>query len=498
MQIVKTTITDKILITILTLTITIFSAFSIESGTMIWDWNVSILSKILGILVATSAIFGVIATWWFYTRKKHAFLFAILNALLFAIYSLSLNLVADFIIYIGLCIPTFIYLWFITKYKNRIKQYRFNWFTSTIVVLIWVISFIILYFIIPHLTTLYGHIIKWPLSFGDNFNNKILGKIIAISIDSTLLVAIVMMILGMRSSWIIWQVKNILSIIFFAGIGILNWSVIVINISFSILSLYIFVKTFTNKKQIIAITGPGCSGKSTLLNNPKIQKLLIDNNILLRDEREYLDNENINNNAYIKALSNNGSYFEAEKMFFESQKNIIIEANLTDSNQLLDRHMSDSFLHADLLIRENKFTQLEKEHWIKEKWKYKWFLMNKPKLDLLIVIKAPWENIYKWRKLATQDIDKKRRQLEFNNIDLFEKFRQEYETNEEWLKIAKMSSKKIIFLDNNIDGDKGKEKLTNEFSKIIKQHLVLNKYCAIKNKLKEFTVIKKYFHFYSN
>ncbi|MBN4083275.1 nicotinamide mononucleotide transporter [Mycoplasma sp. CSL10137] len=471
MDSIKTTKLDKILLISLTLIITIFSAFSIENKTIIWDSNVSVIVKILGIIVASSAIFGVIATWWFYTRKKYAFLFAILNAFLFGIYSISLNLVADFIIYVGLCVPTFIYLRYITKYKNRIKQYRFNWLTSIFIVSIWVISFIVLYFTIPHLTFLYGKMIKQSLYFENNFNNKFLGKIIAISIDSTLLVAVVMMILGMKSSWVIWQIKNILSIIFFAGIGILNWSVIIINISFSVLSLYIFIKTFINKKRIIAITGPGCSGKSTLLNNPKIQKLLKDYNILLKDERSYLDNANINNNDYIKALSNKGSYFDAEKMFFESQKKIIIESNLTNSHQLLDRHMSDSFLHADVLIKENKFTKSEKEKWIKEKRRYKWFLMNKPKLDLLIVVKAPWENIRIWRKLAIRDKDKTRRKLEFDNLELFKKFREEYEVNEEWLKIAKLSSKKIIFLNNNIDGDKGKEKLVDEFYIILKQYL---------------------------
>ncbi|QJG66304.1 hypothetical protein HGG64_01070 [Mycoplasma phocoeninasale] len=143
--------------------------------------------------------------------------------------------------------------------------------------------------------------------------------------------AIIMMFLGFIESWILWQAKNILSIMFFAGIGILNINLIIINISYMILSIYIFIKSFkaSKLKKIIAITGPGCSGKSTLLQSKIIQKYIYENHITLIDERPYLKGDD----PYTSALTNNKNFYLAQEMFFCSQKDMLEQAELEGGNQ---------------------------------------------------------------------------------------------------------------------------------------------------------------------
>ncbi|MCR8966444.1 hypothetical protein [Mycoplasma zalophidermidis] len=305
------------------------------------------------------------------------------------------------------------------------------------------------------------------LSFGDYFKIFHLAKFLAISIDTFLIVSFIMTILGFEESWLMWQFKNLCSIIFFAGVGTIDLSVIVMNICFSILSLYIYVKVRKNKKILIGITGPGCVGKSVVLNSQEVQDLLDKYEFKLMDEREYLnENDEPNeNNDYLNALKNKNNFFRSQKLFFTNQAKFIEEAQLIDSNVFFDRYMSDSFLYGDVLCRENIFTQEEKNKWHKLRKKYQYFLSVKPKLDLLIIFMAPLERINEWRlKKSAKDI---RRKLEQDNYDLYQKYYQEYLTNSDWKNIAKKSAKKIVWINNDSDIDSVKMKLINEIKCVL-------------------------------
>ncbi|QBF34475.1 hypothetical protein EG856_00835 [Mycoplasmopsis phocirhinis] len=294
-----------------------------------------------------------------------------------------------------------------------------------------------------------------------------MAKFLAISINAFLIISFIMMILGFEESWLMWQFKNLCSIIFFAGVGTTNISVIVMNICFSILSLYIYVKVRKNKKILIAITGPGCVGKSVVLNSQEVQDLLNRYEFKLMDEREYLnENDELNkNNDYLNALKNKNNFFKSQKLFFTNQAKFIEEAQLIESNVFFDRYMSDSFLYGDVLYRENIFNQDEKNKWYKLRKRYKYFLSVKPKLDLLIIFTAPLEKINEWRlKSSVKDI---RRKLEQDNFDLYQKYYQEYFTDSDWKNIAKKSAKKIVWINNNSDIDTVKTKLIKEIKSVL-------------------------------
>ncbi|QNM93366.1 hypothetical protein H9M94_01910 [Mycoplasma sp. Pen4] len=292
-----------------------------------------------------------------------------------------------------------------------------------------------------------------------------------ISIDVLLVICALMMILGFTESWIMWQFKNILSIIFFSSLGVINWSVVIINICFLLLSMYIFVIKITNKNVHIAITGPGCVGKTTILKKTQLQEFIKNNNFELIDERDYIEGEN----NYIKSLKGELPFIESQKMFFTNQAKFINDMEVLDKyvgkNVILDRHMVDSFLYGDVLIEEKAITDSKEiKLWKRLKFWNKWFLLTKPKLDLLIIFTVDNYAKIRERRINSAKNGDQRRSLENQHIDLYEKFYNKYNQNEEWYKIAKKISKKIVWIYNVKTPGEVSNELLIELKKAIKNN----------------------------
>lgn len=460
----KETKTNWFIVILLSFIVMFFSFFDLNNQEFIWESNLTIYSKILGILVGLSAFSGIIATYFFYLKKrKWAFPLAIINALLYAFYAISIYLISDFIIYI-LIFPIIYLIFWIKNQKSNIRQLRNHWLLWLIVIIIATIIFISLYFSVPYIAKLYFKLMNINMEYSENFNYPIWGKIISILINVALLTSIIFMIYGFKESWLSWQVKNILSIIFFAGVGVLNISLIIINLAFMLLSIYLYFlarKNTSKKRKLYAITGPGCVGKTTFLDKNKnffdVTKIRIIN------ERNYEKNEE---NPYIFWLNDKGSAFESQKAFLKFQKKQLEDFlnNEKYEQVLLDRHMVDSFLHGDTFIKNKTFTKWEVIKWRWLKIKFKLFLLTYPiQLECLFIYTTEdYQQIKEWRKNSKDN----RRKLENKKEKFFHNFYQAYNFENykltSWYKLARKISKKIIIIKNNENNLEENTKLFQE------------------------------------
>ncbi|WP_416756527.1 nicotinamide mononucleotide transporter [Mycoplasma aquilae ATCC BAA-1896] len=280
-------------------------------------------------MVMVSGLSGIFATYLFYRRIIYAYPIAILNAIAYGIFAWSLDLFIDVIIYTIILPAIFIYFWIVTSFKFKIRSYKLELRWILILVIVFIIMFIIFYFSIKEITKfLQTSFKKEIIEFGSNFKYKNEDYVLVTLTNMILIIAVVMMLRGFSEVWLVWQIKNILSIVFYSGIALVNWSVVIINICYMCLSIYIFIRSYRVEKVYIAITGPGCVGKSTVLNSKEFSKLIEENKFYMFQERDYKNNDN----DYILALKGKKSFWESQKFFFKTQQDDIERAALIDRN----------------------------------------------------------------------------------------------------------------------------------------------------------------------
>ncbi|MFV8468615.1 nicotinamide mononucleotide transporter [Mycoplasma sp. VS292A] len=413
-----------------------------------------------------SGLSGILATYLFYRRIIYAYPIAILNAIAYGIFAWSLDLFIDVIIYSLILPAIFIYFWIVTSFKFKIRSYKLELRWILILALVFIIMFIVFYFSTKGITKfLQVSFKKEIIEFGSNFKYKNEGYVLVTLTNTILIIAVVMMLRGFSEVWLIWQIKNILSIVFYSGIALTNLSVVIINICYMCLSIYIFIRSSQMKKVYIAITGPGCVGKSTALNSEQFSKLIEDNKFYMFQERDYKSNDN----DYILALKGKKSFWQSQKFFFKTQQDDIEKGMLMDQNIIFDRHMLDSFIYPEVQIKNALYTEKEIKQWRSLKRKMLNFLKQKPKLDLLIIVtSSSFDKIEQYRYEAAKADN--RRALENALMPLYRQYWEYYNTAS-FKEFLNGFCKNLIYIYN----DGTKEELSYKIIKTINDYLEKNK-----------------------
>lgn len=126
------------------------------------------------------------------------------------------------------------------KTKN-IPKYIISREILLIIFILGLCVFLVFYFTNPLINKVVKYLIyKDYKEFGYNFNNFIWGSILLSTSNSVSVIALILMTIGFKSSWIIWCFKNITSILFFSGIGFLDITLILINAIYMTFSIYLF------------------------------------------------------------------------------------------------------------------------------------------------------------------------------------------------------------------------------------------------------------------
>ncbi len=423
----------------------VFSLYSVNGHNWIWQ-DLGGIQKIFGILSGTSAFTGIIAVLLFSKKHSHAFLWAYTNAILFGLFALSVNLAGDFIVNIVFYIPAMVIVQFTRRRNKAITLNKNCLFTFVIT---GAILFTIFFFLNPQLNSLVGNIMSFSqFTYGNNFGIYWFARFLDSGVNSISLVAMAMMILGMKQGWYIWVIKNLLSIIFFAGVGALNISALIMNICYLTITIFIiFKKEKKSQSMRIAIIGPGAVGKTTVIKELKL--FLEKNNIDIIDERpdNYLFQE------YMKNMRLHA--YDAQKRFFKKRFEQIKDLSLKEKG-LIDRHMIDDFLFPHVHIKVGNFNK-----WQTFKWKfienYYWNkLGNLPKIDLLFLIHLDYSEIKKRRENRAKT--ERQEELKQGNEKFFEEVNNEYGRYDGILSKAKnYFSHKNITLTNTDSKDTSKK-----------------------------------------
>ena len=266
-----------------------------------------------------------------------------------------------------------------------------------------------------------------------------------------------MMIFGYQQSWYVWLVKNALAIIFFSGIGFLNVSVIIMNILYGSLSIFIYINVKKEKHLHISIIGPGAVGKSTIIEKLKI--FFKEKDIKIFDERDFLEGKF---EEYMKNMPDNA--YDMQKLFF-SERLKQIDQSFLEKRTVMDRHLIDDFIFPRVHMELNNFNEYQKNQWFKVEKQYINKLSRRPKLDILFIIRANYNEIKLRRTKRANEEPNRKNELGKENEIFFKKVNEKYyDLNSQWYKNANKFSKKVIIFD-----DKEQEYILNE----IKNNILL-------------------------
>ncbi|WP_406617616.1 nicotinamide mononucleotide transporter [Mycoplasmopsis lipophila] len=356
---------------------TFLSLFSFEKMQWIWDEGF-LYQKILGSFAGFSAFAGILSTIYFWKRNQKGYWLGIIHALLFGMYALSVNLTGEFIVNLIFYIPIYIYLWIKLNVGNKIKILVINIRSLIIFINLGIIIFISFWFITPLLNDIWAKFLKLDsVKYGNNFNYFIFAKVLSNLINTICIIALIMMIFGYQQSWYVWLVKNALAIIFFSGIGFLNVSVIIMNILYGSLSIFIYINVKKEKHLHISIIGPGAVGKSTIIEKLKI--FFKEKDIKIFDERDFLEGKF---EEYMKNMPDNA--YDMQKLFF-SERLKQIDQSFLEKRTVMDRHLIDDFIFPRVHMELNNFNEYQKNQWFKVEKQYINKLSRRPKLD-------PWKS----------------------------------------------------------------------------------------------------------
>nr|WP_322958908.1 nicotinamide riboside transporter PnuC [Mycoplasmopsis canis]WQQ12320.1 nicotinamide riboside transporter PnuC [Mycoplasmopsis canis] len=385
----------KILIMILFMVILIVNTlYSFDYKTWIWDNDITSWQKIIGISVSLSSILGVLSVVFFAMHKNIAYVLGIINAVLFAIFAFSFGLSIEGFINLFIYIPIMIMMWYkTTRIKNdkgKFESFRSSIYSSIFFVVLTIILTIIFYFTNPLLNKITVSVLGQDkvYEYGSNFRSYVVGSILNSLINALSIIALTMMVLGFRDSWIVWIIKNIFSFIFFGGVGFLNITTLLINVIYMIISLYLFMVT-SNKNTI----------KIAFSNSINFAEI---NEILKESRMEYFELE------LSKQIERN--YGSIKQKLKESLK--IVKKSQFEDNVVLINYLLDQIFHLSKLKPKNF---LEKIKILFLKFKYIISLSLQNKLDIIFV---------------------------FHNSDNYDSYVK--------AKNKKIFAKKIVFLDNDL------------------------------------------------
>ncbi|MCK5867307.1 MAG: nicotinamide mononucleotide transporter [Mycoplasmataceae bacterium] len=450
----------KILSFTLALLLSVFlSLYSITQDSWLWESGL-LHQKILGTTSGLAAFTGVIATIYFWKRKPRAFLLGILNAFLFGSYALSINLTGDFIVNLFWYVPIMFFMSFYLKKSNEIKEKVFNKKSGILLAISFILVFIGFFFITPLMNEGWSDILgEESVKYGKNFNYYWVSRVLDTLMNSVSSIAVVMMILGYKYTWIVWLFKNISGIIFFGGIGVLNISILLMNIIFLIISIFIYYNIYVNKESEIkiAIIGPGAVGKTTVISH--IQDFLDENKIIPVQEREDFIDEKFAD--YMSNMKN--SAFATQKNFFQKRYKQI-QGLKSKPRAMIDRHIIDDFIFPRVHIECGNFTKDEAKEWVEIEKEYWDKLGKEDKLDIVFILQADNETIES-RRAGRSAIDEKRED-ETKNTNFFRLVNEQYHNSDSIMfkAVNEFSNKHYKFINKNSkETAKSIEKIIKEF-----------------------------------
>lgn len=417
-----------------------FSIYSISSKELIWESGET-YQKVLGTFSGFAAFTGIIATIKFYKREHDSFIYSIINATLYGAFSLSINLTGDFIVNVFWYIPLMLILFIKIKSGKKTFIYKLSTGKSLIFSIIFLLSFLLFWFINPLINNEWSKIVGVNADYGSNFNYFYLAKFLDALMNSISIVAVVMMMLGIKEAWYVWIPKNIAGIIFFSGIGVLRVSIILMNVIYLFISILIIIRNIKIKELKIAIVGPGAVGKTTVINYCK--NFLEENNFKTIQEREDFINRDFDN--YMNNMEKTA--FEVQKQFFKKRMDQI-ERMQFETRALMDRHIIDDFIFPLVHIKVGNFTEQQADEWKSIQKKYWNKLKNKPKLDIIFILLADDETI-EGRREGRSKVDSYRKE-EVKNKLFFRNVNELYHSSDSILyKAANEFSKKVVVLKNS-------------------------------------------------
>ncbi|QIW62400.1 nicotinamide riboside transporter PnuC [Mycoplasmopsis gallinacea] len=397
--------------------LTFLSLYSISDNT--WAWQTGQLyQKILAIGSGLSGVFGLISTWYFYKRKALAFPFGIIHSLCFGLFCLSVNLTADFILTLFIFVPIFSTLWYSMVINKKVKMFILNIYSTIFFSIVFVIFFVLFYFVTPIVNLGWAKILNQESAeYGKNFNYYWTARIISTTINAVSAVALIMMILGFYQTWALWIVKNLLAIAFFSGIGFVSISVVVINVFYTCLSIYIFFKTKNIKPKIlIAFGGPGATGKTTVINN--LSSFFKENEFELLDETSFIQSTKQNEAYFVKYMEDIPQRaYQTQKLFFKYRRKQLYRMQLADSNYIIDRYPIDDMLFSEVHIKLGFFSKIQKIKWKIIEILTVLLLKSVKPLDHFFIITADYEEIKKEDKKEVDKINLEKLKLFQEMID---------------------------------------------------------------------------------
>lgn len=269
------------------------------------------------------------------------------------------------------------------------------------------------------------------------------------------LVGMIMMVKGYKQTWYLWVIKNIVAILFFGGIAVIDVSILIMNISFLILMFFIIHAELKKKTLRVAIIGPGAIGKSTVIKY--LKPFLEENNIQLFDERE-----GIITDQFSDYMNNMKKYaYEMQVGFFDKRISQLKKLCALDKG-LMDRHSTDDFIFSRLHIEQKNFSQEQIKKWNKKEKRYWRTLQSLPKLDLLFILMGSDEVIESRRdnRSASEEF----RETELKNKEFFKKANAMYHDPESIMYKAFEFSKEQIFIEN-IDSKQTSKKIISKIKK---------------------------------
>ncbi|WP_406616179.1 deoxynucleoside kinase [Mycoplasmopsis hyopharyngis] len=207
--------------------------------------------------------------------------------------------------------------------------------------------------------------------------------------------------------------------------------------------------------------GAGAVGKTTVLN--ELKEYFKEINMNVYDERDFLGGKFI---AYMKDMKLNS--YEMQKLFFIERYKQIVKMQF-DNFSIIDRHLIDDVIFPEVHINLNNFNPSQKNKWIKFEKKYLRKLETKPKLDILFVLRANYEEI-KQRRNKRSEIDEERKsEADPKNDEFFKQVNQIYfDENLKWMFLANKFAKEIIIFDNQSKEDV-KTKIKERINQAIKE-----------------------------
>ncbi|QKT05578.1 nicotinamide mononucleotide transporter family protein [Mycoplasma sp. OR1901] len=416
-----TSVIKRIIVAIIIIFLGFNTLYSFDYKSWIWEFG-SVWQKVIGVSVSLSALLGVLSVIAFSNHKKIGYPLGIVNALLFSLFAFSFKIPLDAFINLFIYIPILIFTYFkttrIIKNNKNFEFFRSNIYSTSFFVFLTILMTVLFYYVTPLLhekiLILLNQFDKTQI-YGSNFNYYQAAIILNSLINALSIIALSMMLLGFRDSWPVWIFKNILSFIFFGGVGFLNWTTMIINIIYMLFSIYFYLVT-TNKQNVkIAFISTSASGKEVLIDklNPyfnynKFTKFEDFN----ANSEEYVD--------YINDLKTNGYKFQ--RGIFKRRLKQIKKMQFNAIN-VMDGHMIEDFIYPEVNIKLNNFSNKEKWYWKFWKMKYIISLALQEKLDYVFVITKDFKTTNVNRlygvENASSKLEKNRWSAEINNTHFF-------------------------------------------------------------------------------